>query len=103
MSWPRRVGRLPHDRLVLGPRPCERQSVKRLTPMPEYTPKEKFVGELVGSILGDWESLLPRDVVEKIHEEVAAAESERVPTARPASESAEPAERMAASGNDEQE
>lgn len=65
--------------------------------MPESTPKEKFVGDLLGSTLGDWESLLPADVVEEIHDEVAAAadpESERMPRSRPASQ---PAELVAAS------
>ena len=44
--------------------------------MPESSPKEKFVSELVGSILRDWESLLPPEVVQEIHEQVAIAESE---------------------------
>lgn len=72
--------------------------------MPESTPKEKFVGDLVGSILGDWESLLPRKVVEEIHEEVAAAadpESERAPRSRRASEPAhEPADLAAATAEE---
>jgi hypothetical protein len=53
--------------------------------MPESSPKEKFVGELVGSILGDWESLLPPEVVQEIHDQVAIAEGEADAEAEPQS------------------
>jgi len=61
--------------------------------MPESSPKEKFVGELVGSILGDWESLLPPEVVQEIHDQVAIAESEAEAEAE-----AEPESRTVPSG-----